>query len=397
MQASIFVVDDESAVRNALVKRLSRLQHHVRAFQSGEELLGALEGDQPDMILLDLKMNGMSGIEVLKELRTMARDTVVIILTAYGTVEDAVDAMKLSAHEFLIKTVDLEGLEPVVNRAVEHLSLRRRVAYETQHEAALYAWSGLASSSAAMTDLLARVRTVAQDSRTILLMGEPGTGKEFLARVIHHNGGCARGPFVGINCKYLSRERLERELFGTEGGAFTGGEPQTHGVIEQAESGTLFLDEIGDLDLSMQSRLFEVFRKRSFRRVGGTDHIATNSQFIVATNRDLKKEVSEGRFQEDLFNYLTASALVLPPLRTRIEDIFSLSKHFMAQSGIKLGKDVNEIDPGAIALLEHYSFPGNVRELQNVIERAMILCRGNTLMVGDLPVEIRNVSLRVDS
>jgi two-component system, NtrC family, response regulator AtoC len=397
MQASIFVVDDESAVRNALVKRLSRLQHHVRGFQSGEELLGALEHDQPDLILLDLKMIGMSGIEVLKELRTTPRDTVVIILTAYGAVEDAIDAMKLSAFEFLIKTVDLEGVEPVVNRAVEHLSLRRRVAYEAQHEAALYAWSGLASSSAPMTDLLARVRAVAQDSRTVLLMGEAGTGKEFLARVIHHNGGHATGPFVGINCKSLPRERLERELFGNEQGAFTAGEQHTRGVIEQAESGTLFLDEIGDLDLAMQSQLLELFLNRSFRRLGGVDHIATNSKFIVATNRDLKKDVSEGRFREDLFNYLTASALVLPPLRTRIEDILPLSKHFMAQSGIKLGKDVNEIDPEALALLEHYAFPGNVRELQSLIERAMILCKGNTLMVGDLPVKMRNVSLRVDS
>jgi two-component system response regulator AtoC len=248
-----------------------------------------------------------------------------------------------------------------------------------------------------MTDLLSRVRAVAQDSTTVLLVGEAGTGKEFLAHVIHHNGERARGPFVGINCKCLPRERFERELFGTEPGAFTGGEQRTRGVIEQAESGTLFLDEIGDLDLAMQSQLLEVFRKGSFRRVGGTDHIATNSQFIVATNRDLKKEVAEGRFREDLFTYLTASALVLPPLRTRIEDILSLSKHFMAQYGIKLGKDANEIDPEAITLLEQYSFPGNVRELQSVIERAMILCRGNTLMAGDLPAEIRNVPLRVDS
>jgi two-component system response regulator AtoC len=389
MQASIFVVDDESAVRNALVKRLTRLQHHVRAFQSGEELLGALEREQPDLILLDLKMNGMSGIDVLKELRTMARDTVVIILTAYGTVEDAVDAMKLSAYEFLIKTVDLEGVEPVVNRAVENLSLRRRVAYEAQHEAALYAWPGLVAGGGPMTDLLTRARAVAQDSTTVLLMGEAGTGKKFLARVIHHNSIRARGPFVGINGKSFPRERFERELFGNDQGVFAGAEQRTRGAIEQAESGTLFLDEIGDLDLAMQSRLLEVFRKRSFRRMGGTNHIATNCRLIVATSRDLEKDVSEGRFREDLFSYLTPSALVLPPLRQRIEDILPLSKHFMAQYGIKLGKDVNEIDAAAVGLLEQYSYPGNVRELHGVIERAMILCRGNTLMAGDLPQELR--------
>lgn len=398
MHASIFVVDDESAVRKAMVKRLSRLQHQVRAFQSGEELLGALEHDQPDLILLDLKMTGMSGIEVLKHLRTKARDAAVIILTAYGTVEDAVDAMKLSAYEFLIKTVDLQGVEPVVGRAVESLALRRRVAYEAEHEAALYAWSGLVASSTSMTDLLTRMRALARDpTTTVFLMGEAGTGKEFLAHVIHHNGASAKGPFVGINCPSLPRERFERELFGNERGAFTGAEQRTRGLIEQAESGTLFLDEIGDLDLAMQSRLLEVLRDRSFRRVGGTDHIATDSQFIVATNRDLKKAVSEGRFREDLFVHLMASALVVPALRNRIEDILPLSKHFMAKYGIKLGKEVNEIDPDAIAILEQYSFPGNVRELQSLIERAMILCRGKTLMAGDLPQEMRNVTASASS
>lgn len=394
MHASIFVADDESAVRKALVKRLSRLQHQVRAFQSGEELLGALEHDQPDMIILDLKMNGMSGIEVLKELRTKARDAAVIILTAYGTVEDAVDAMKLSAYEFLIKTVDLQGVEPVVNRAVEYLSLRRRVAYEAQHEAALYAWSGLVASSAPMTDLLTRMHEIAQDPTTAtLLMGESGTGKEFFAHVIHHNSAQANGPFVGINYKSLSREQFERELFGHERGAFAGAKQGTRGVIEQAESGTLFLDEIGDLDLALQSQLLQVFRDRSFRRVGGNDHIPTNSRFIVTTNRDLKKEVSEGRFREDLFAHLTTSAILLPPLRNRLEDILPLSKHFMAKYGIKLGKEVNEIDPEASTILKQYAFPGNVRELQSVIERAMILCRGNTLMAGDLPVEMRNATV----
>lgn len=396
MQASIFVTDDESAVRKALVKRLSRRQHQVRAFQSGDELLAALEQDQPDLILLDLKMPGMSGIEALKQLRTKARDAVVIILTAYGTVEDAVEAMKLGAYDFLIKTVDLQGVEPVVDQAVEYLSLRRRVAYEAEHEAAQYGWSGLVTSSAPMNDLLAQVREVAQSpTTTVLLMGENGTGKEFLARVIHHNGAHATGPFVGINCTSLPRERFERELFGYERGAFAGADQRKLGLLEQAESGTLFLDEIGDLDLAMQSTLLHVLRDRSFHRAGGTEHMAVNARCIVATKRDLKKEVSEGRFREDLFVHLTASTCVLPPLRSRIEDMGPLSKRFMVKFGVKFGKDVVELDPGAIAVLNGYPFPGNVRELQNVIERAMMLCKGKTLTASDLPLEMRDVAVPV--
>ncbi len=386
MQASIFVTDDESAVRKAIVKRLSRRQHQVRGFQSGDELLAALEQDQPDLILLDLKMPGMSGIEVLIQLRAKARDAVIIILTAYGTVEDAVEAMKLDAYDFLIKTVDLQGVDPVVDRALEYLSLRRRIAHEAENDAALYAWSGLVASSASMTDLLAQMREVAQDpTTTVLLMGEIGTGKEFFSHVIHHNGVRAKGPFVGINCTSLPQEQFEREIFGYERGAFAGAEQRKLGLMEQAESGTLFLDEIGELDLATQSKLLQVLRDRSFRRVGGTEDIAMDLRFIVATNRDLKKAVSEGRLREDLFLHLTASTLSLPPLRSRIEDIVPLTKRFIVKFGVKFGKEGVEIDPEAIAILERYPFPGNVRELQNVIERAMILCKGKTLTASDIP------------
>jgi two-component system, NtrC family, response regulator AtoC len=398
MQASIFVVDDEPAVRKAMSKRLSRLQHQARSFQSGEELLDALEHDQPDLILLDLKMTGMSGIDVLKHLRTKAPDALVIILTSYGTVEDAVDAMKLGAYDFLIKTVDLQVVEPVVNRAVDYLFLRRRVAYEAQHEAAQYAWSGVVMSSPSMKDTLARVREVAQDpAATVLLIGEPGTGKEFLAHVIHHNGVRATGPFVGMSCMSLPQERFERELFGYEQGASAGADQRSRGLIEQAESGTLFLEEIGDLDHAMQSTLLHVLQDRSFRRVGGSAQIAVDARFIVATNRDLKKEVSDGRFREDLFARLTASTVVLPPLRSRVEDIVPLAKRSMVKFGVKVGKDVGEIEPDAVAFLERYPFPGNVRELQNVIERAMMLCKGKALTASDLPLEMRNVTVPLAS
>ena len=392
MQASIFVTDDEPALRNALVKRLSRRQHRVRAFQSGDELLAALERDLPDLILLDLKMPGMTGIEVLEALRTKARDALVIILTAYGTVEDAVEAMKLGAYDFLIKTVDLEGVEPVIDRALEYLLLRRRVTYEAEYDADQYGLDGLVASSASMKNLLAQVRDAAQNPKTtVLLMGETGAGKEFLARVIHHNGARAKGPFVKINCTTISPELFERELFGYERGAFAGAEQRKLGLLEQAETGTLLLDEVGDLNLAMQAKLLGVMEDRSFRRVGGTEDITGDFRVIVASSRDLKQEASAGRFREDLYYRLNVLAIRVPPLRNGVEDIVPLSKRFMVKYGMELGKEVVEIDPAAIAVLERYPFPGNVRELQNVIERAMILCKGKILTAGDLPWELREV------
>lgn len=394
MQASIFVTDDEPALRNALVKRLSKRQHRVRAFQSGDELLAAVEQDIPDLILLDLKMPGMTGIETLEALRIKARETPVIMLTAYGTVEEAVEAMKLGAYDFLIKTVDLEGVEPVINRALEGLMLRRRVAYAAEHDADQYKLDGLVAASASRKQLLTQIREAAQNPKaTVLLTGEIGAGKEFQAHVIHHNSVRATGPFVKINCTAITPDLFERELFGYERGAFVGAEHRKLGLLEQAETGTLFLDEVGDLDVSMQAKLLRVLQERSFCRVGGTEDISGDFRIIVASHRDLKQEIATGRFREDLYFRLNALACLVPPLRNGVEDIVPLSKVFMAKSGMELGKELIEIDPAAITILERHPFPGNVRELQNVIERAMMLCKGKILTAGDLPWELREATV----
>lgn len=385
-QASIFVVDDQRAFREALGKLLTRMQHRVRMFESGEELLAAVAQEIPELILLDLKMPGMSGVEALEALHAKSCDALVIILTAYGTVEDAVEAMKLGAFDFLIKTVDLESLEPVVKRALEYIRLKRRVAYEHEHDADQYAVTNLVVQSLAMRAILLQVREVANNPNIpILLMGETGAGKEYLARVIHHDSKRAKGPFVKISCTSLSPMRFERDLFGYERGAFAGAERRKLGLLDQAEGGTLFLDEIGDLDLAMQGKLIGIVQDRAFRRLGGTEDILGDYRVIASSYRDLKGEVAAGRFREDLFFRLNAMPFIIPPLRNRIDDIIPLAKRFMMKYGLELGKEIDDIDPKAVAMLQQYPFPGNVRELQNIIERAVMLCVGRTLTNGDLP------------
>jgi two-component system response regulator AtoC len=393
MRATIFVTDDEQTIRSAIVKRLARKQHLIRAFDSGEALLDGIERGSPDLILLDLKMPGMSGLDTLKAVRQKVPHALVIMLTAYGTVQDAVEAMKLGAYDFLIKTIDFESLDTVVDRALELLALRHRLQVELDHEGEQFALANLIAHSSAMQQVVAQIRDVAQNPRaTVLLLGETGTGKEFTARVLHHNGSRGAGPFVGVNCTAIPRELFESELFGYERGAFTGAVQRKLGLLERAEAGTLFLDEIGDLDLAMQAKLLRVLQERSFRRLGGTDDIAVDFRLIAATNRDLKKEVSRGSFREDLFYRLNVVSFELPPLRTRVEDIIPLCMRALIRYGRECGKEILDIEPEATTILERYSYPGNIRELQNIIERAVIFCHGKTLTIGSLPRELREAS-----
>ena len=398
MRASIFVTDDDEVVRSSITRRLTRGRHDVRSFDSGEALLEGLNHDIPDIILLDLKMSGMTGIETLKHIRPKAPETLVILLTAYGTIEDAVEAMRLGAYDFLIKSVDLSGVGPVVERAIDYLTLRRRVSFENQDSAGRYAFTNLIADSPVMRELVAQVRELSQNAKTtVLLQGETGTGKEFIARVLHHNGPRRDAPFVGVNCTAIPQELFESELFGYERGAFTGAAQRKPGLCEQAEGGTLFLDEIGDLNPSMQAKLLRVLQERAFKRLGGQEDIAVDFRLIAATNRDLKKEVNQGTFREDLFFRLNVVSLELPPLRQRVEDIYALSLRCLLHHSRDINKDIGEIDPEARALLERYAYPGNVRELQNVIERAVIFCRGKTLTPGDLPRELHEETPKVVS
>lgn len=391
MQITIFVTDDEPAIRSAIVKRLSRKKHRVVGYESGDALLAAVEHEIPDLILLDLKMPGLSGLDTLKKVRPLVPQALIIMLTAYGTVQDAVEAMKLGAYDFLIKTVDLDGIEPVLARALDLLGLRLRLEEEGKHQDTQYALSNLEANSPLMQQILTQARDVASNARsTVLLLGETGTGKEFLARVLHHNGARARGPFIGVNCTAIPKDLFESELFGFERGAFTGASQRKIGLLEKSEGGTLFLDEIGDLDLAMQGKLLRVLQERSFRRLGGTDDIGVDFRLIAATNRDLKKAVASGHFREDLFFRLNVVTFELPPLRKRAEDILPLCRRALLRYGKEFGKDVMEIEPGAAAMLQRYAYPGNIRELENIIERAMIFCQGQMLTADHLPVELRS-------
>ncbi len=392
MRATIFVTDDDEVVRQAISRRLARRHHDIRSFESGEALLTALDHDVPDIIFLDLKMTGLSGLETLKQIRSKTHQALVILLTAYGTVENAVEAMRLGAYDFLIKSVDLSGVEPVIERALEYLTLRRRVDFEAQDRPGRYALQNVVSNSPSMKQLVGQIQEMAQNLKTtVLLFGETGTGKEFVARVLHHNGPRAQGPFVGVNCTAIPQELFESELFGYERGAFTGAHQRKPGLCEQAEGGTLFLDEIGDLNQSMQAKLLRVLQERSFKRLGGRQDIDVDFRLIAATNRDLRKEVSLGNFREDLFFRLNVVSLDLPPLRQRVEDIIPLASQTLIRHSQDLGKEVSTIDPEAQKFLERYPYPGNIRELQNIMERAVIFCRGKSLTSGDLPREVQEI------
>jgi two-component system response regulator AtoC len=311
------------------------------------------------------------------------------MLTAYGTVQDAVESIKLGAYDFLIKTVDLEGLDVVMARALELLRLRRRVESEVSEHHTQYHLRNIEAHSPAMQHLLQQVREVAENPKSsVMLLGETGTGKEFLARVIHHNGPRASGPFVGVNCTAIPKDLFESEVFGYERGAFTGANQRKLGLLEKAEGGTLFLDEIGDLDLTMQAKLLRAIQERSFRRLGGTDDLGVDFRLITATNRDIKKEVERGAFREDLYFRLNVVAFDIPPLRKRIEDILPLCRRAIARFAHEFGKPVPDLDQDALALLERYQYPGNIRELENILERAMIFCSGQTLTANYLPREL---------
>src|SRR3990170_314808 len=384
--ARVLIVDDDVASRELLEVRLGALRCEVVMAADGREAVSAIRREPPALVLLDLQMPGVGGMEVLRTLRRDGIDLPVIVLTAHGSIESAVEAMKEGAYDFILKPFDPKHLEIVVRKALERESLKREVEVLTEEVDRRYHL--VVGKSAKMNEAIETAKKAAASKATVLLLGESGTGKEIFARAIHNWSERKGNPFVAINCVGLSKELLESELFGHEKGAFTGADQQKKGKIELANGGTVFLDEIGDVSQELQTKLLRFLQEREFDRVGGVRPIKVDVRIIGATNRDLDGAVKEGRFRQDLYHRLNVVPITLPPLRERAEDIPVLAHHFMDRYAKEAKKNFTEIVADALRQLCAYDWPGNVRELGNVIERAIVLARGPRLTIQDLPSRV---------
>jgi len=386
MNEKILVVDDEASNRRILEQVLIRSSYSVETASDGSEALKRLATSRPDLLILDYMMPGVNGMDVLSELRNREDDTPVIMITAYGTVERAVEAMQAGAYDFITRPFKPDHIALVVQKALERQKLKRGV--EILSEELVERYRLVVGESSKMKQAVDLARKTASSSATVLLLGESGTGKEIFARSIHNWSERKGQPFIAINSVGLSKELLESELFGYEPGAFTGAQRRKKGKIELANGGTLFFDEIGDISQELQAKLLRFLQEREFERVGGVTPIAVDVRVIAATNRDLERAVREGVFREDLYHRLNVVAIKLPPLRQRREDIPALIEHFLRKHAGATGKLVQGVTEEARERLMAYNWPGNVREVANVIERAVVLSSGPSITLRSLPSRI---------
>lgn len=386
MKAAVLIVDDDAALRRALGDRFRFWGHEVTTVGSGAKAISEAERKSFDLILLDLAMPVMDGMEVLKKLRRMECDADVVVLTAHGSLERAVEAIKHGADDFLSKPADFELLKRIVERALEKRQLQR--VNQVLSETAAAESKLITGPSVAMARLLETAQRAAQADTTLLLVGESGTGKQVLSEYIHQQSPRADGAFVYVNCVAISDELIESTLFGHEKGSFTGATARKTGRLEAAAGGTSFLDEIGDISGNLQTKLLHFLESSQFERVGGNQTISVDCRIIAATNRDLAREVQEERFREDLFYRLNVIALRIPPLRERIEDIPVLADAFLKRFTGEMKRDKLRFAPKTRETIESYHWPGNVRQLKNAIERMVVLATGNALTADLLPPEV---------
>ena len=394
MISNVLLVEDEASIREAFALKFSEKGYMVQTAKSGEEGVDILRSSPPDILVLDMVMPGMSGIDLLKEVRAADLDIPVIVLTARGTIKDAVEAMRLGAFDFVTKSIDMDELFLSLSNAARFLALSREARYWTGRESGRYALDRMVSESQAGEALRRQIADLAENDRvTVLLQGETGSGKEYVAKVLHYNGPSGDRPFIEVDCPAIPSELFESELFGYEKGSFTGATGRRIGLVELADGGTVLLDEIGDLPLPLQAKLLRVIEERTIRRVGGGAPFPVNVRFMAATHRDLRVAVREGRFREDLFYRLNVVTLAIPPLRERREDIVPLAERFLHQSAQTFRKKILRISPAAQRLLRDYSYPGNIRELSNLVERAVLFCSGSQLETGHFPADLGSVGL----
>lgn len=386
----LLLLEDEASVREAFALRLRDQGYVVQTAESGEEALGLLRSFEPDVLVADLVMPNLSGLEVLARVKQLSPALPVIVLTARGTVKDAVEAMRLGAFDFVAKSIDMDDLLHTLRRATEFLTLQRQVQLHSGQDVARYALDRVIAKSPVTRSFLAQVQELIKNDRvTVLLQGETGTGKQYMGRVIHYNSPRAGRPCVEVDCPSIPRDLFESELFGHEKGSFTGATGRKCGLIEMAEGGTVFFDEIADLPLPLQAKLLRVLEERTIRRVGSAATIPIDVRVMAATNRNLKEAVARGEFREDLYFRLNVVTLTVPPLRERREDIIPLAEQFLNRSALALKKPVRTLGESAQVLLRGYHLPGNVRELSNLIERAVLFCAGTTLEAANFPIDVQ--------
>ncbi len=390
MSKSILIVEDEETLRESLKRIFLKEGFIVDAAASAENGLSLVAANVYDVIVTDIILPGMDGIEMMSKIKKELPEQLFVVMTAYASLETAIKALRGGAYDYIMKPVMHEEIKQVVKNAlrqrhlqIENILLKREIGKN-------YDFSSIIGESQALKDVIEEVRKIADTKSNVLLLGETGTGKELFARVIHHNSARKEMPCIPINCSVIPENLLESELFGHMRGAFTGAVSSKKGLFEEADGGTVFLDEIGDINLYFQIKLLRVLEDQMIRPVGGTKALQVDLRFIAATNRDLEEAVKESSFREDLYYRVNTITLKIPPLRERKEDIPLLAQHFLRKYSQDLGKNVTEISDEALSHMINYSWPGNVRELQNVIERAILIAEKSVINAGNLPESMRN-------
>ncbi len=382
----ILVVDDERNILRMLKKFLNDAGYDVETARNFEEAVSKLQAQRFNLVLSDMRLPGRSGLDLLRYIKQNTPELPVIIITAYGSIENAVEAMKEGASNYLTKPLEMEEMLAIVRHALLHKGIGQRETIAGNQY-------GIIGTSNAIKDILASIEIVSTSRANVLITGESGTGKELVARAIHSASNRKDQPFIAINCAAIPAELIENELFGHEAGAYTGAVGLERGKVELADRGTLFLDEIGEMSLGMQVKLLRFIQEKEFYRIGGTEPVKSDCRIIAATNKDLEQEIKEGRFREDLFYRLNVIPIKVPPLRERKEDIPLLVEHFLRRYTEENQKFVKGVDHRAMDALVKYSWPGNIRELENTIERAVVFTRHETITLKDLPQKIASTVL----
>jgi len=381
----ILIIDDEKLIRWSFQKQLNLKGHSVYTAESGEEGLKLFEQHYPDLVFVDNCLPNMQGLEIIARIKSIYEDTVVVFMTAYGTIETAVKAMKQGAFEYINKPFSFDEINIIVDNVLKKININREIQLLKRQQSSTITFDNILCDSIAMKNIISLAKKIAKtETTTILLLGESGTGKDLFAKAIHNESARRDYPFVTINCSSLPETLLESELFGYEKGAFTDATMLKKGLFEIAENGTVYLDEIGEINLTTQIKLLNVLENRYVRRLGGTADIPVNVRIIAATNKDILHSIKSKTFREDLYYRLKVFQLTIPPLRERKEDIPGLIQHFISLFNLRFGKKVNCIEEDVKQILLRYNWPGNVRELRNVMERAIILETNSTLCMKDL-------------